>query len=144
MSTEITLTSAQISTLQSLINQGQYPGAYAYLRDILNATPTADPNLARWFDVAWRVNMDDGTVFSELVREATITAGAILGKPITRAEFQEQSNRLARSVLEGIIQEGQIPVFEKYFCKTLQQQSMVSDCRCMHGQALSRRHYLLR
>ena len=67
----ISLTQDQRTTLQNLGSQENYPGAYAYLADIVRNTPGADQRITTWFDDATHINANDGGLISEYVRDAT-------------------------------------------------------------------------
>jgi trimeric autotransporter adhesin len=70
----------QITTLQDFQRDQNYPDAYRYLRDIVrdlqNNAGTLEQareyeSLQNWFDTAAKINADDGSFASEVVRGST-------------------------------------------------------------------------
>src|SRR5712692_4965192 len=104
----ITLTPQQSADLQALSNAGDYPGAYRFLRDIVDQV-NGDPGLMAWFDAAAHVNANDGSFWSEFTRGSTEGMGDLVGHPISDARFQEASDTLARKVIDDFLRRGAIP-----------------------------------
>lgn len=98
----IQLTPDQVTTIQNLLNQGNYPAAYTNLAEIVRNTPGADQRLANWFDAASHINANDGSYISDYVRVATVVAAAAEGQTLTAEQFQNASNLLADTVIGGI------------------------------------------
>jgi hypothetical protein len=100
------LTLIEYQDLMNLRDAKDYPGAYDYLKGIVDKNiPFAQTNeeaidlqtLRNWFGRASDINADDGTVSSEFVRGATEGIGESLEKPITNEKFQDVSDRLSFS-----------------------------------------------
>lgn len=107
----ITLTKEQENNLKILqqkgASQGHYEEAYRYLRDI--AQSQGDKAVATWLERAASINSDDGSFASEFVRGSTEEAGRQNGKPISDADFQRASNKLAESVFADVLRGHAIP-----------------------------------
>jgi len=110
MSNLITLSINQIQDLQLLRDQGDYPGAYNYLRDIVQARVPADGRdpsydnfdaLQNRLDSAAKINGNTGDFSSEYVRGATEKISQLYGKPLSEAEVQVASDsQMAKIKLE--------------------------------------------
>jgi Ca2+-binding RTX toxin-like protein len=99
----VSMTPAQRAALEDLRDAGDYPGAYRYMRDIVANDPQGNPDLVKWLDTAAHINSDDGTVFAEFVRDSTLAASDMTGNSLTREQFQEGSDMLARSVIDAAL-----------------------------------------
>jgi|GEM_PF-4960638 len=104
----IQLTQTQIDTLNNLRSQGNYPGAYSYLANIVSNTPGADPRLVTWLEDASHINANDGSFISDYVRNATAIAAAKEGQTLTPEQFQNASDQLAEGIIDGILGGGQV------------------------------------
>jgi hypothetical protein len=114
----VKLSENQIANLKNLETEGRYPDAYRYLSDIakeqykLAETDTQRQQLetiAIWLDRAASINANDGSFSSEFVRGATEEFGALGGRKISDDEFQNASDKLAKTVINSVINGVGIP-----------------------------------
>ncbi|NWA02804.1 calcium-binding protein [Pseudomonas gingeri] len=115
----INMTSDQVSTLSGLREQGDYPGAYRYLRSLVNnqlfsaegggADASSLVKISNWLTAAESINKNDGSFFSDTVRGSVRFAGAASGKIIGDSEFQVASDVLANQVISDVLDRGGIP-----------------------------------
>ena len=122
----IALNPTQITTLQNLSDQGKYPEAYRYMRDIVrNLQPSANTSeskseyesLQNWLDTAAKINSNDGSFSSEVVRGSTIGFAEGQGVKITDERFQAASDTLARDVIKTVLDGGGIPRSDQIIAK---------------------------
>lgn len=118
MSTAVNLTQNESVDLSILRDQGKYPEAYDYLRDIVDRERRQTTDMARsydllnlrnWLDRASSINSNDGSFSSEFVRGATAGVRARLGNPLSDSDFQDVSDSLADKVIGDAINGGGIP-----------------------------------
>ncbi|MGS7842664.1 calcium-binding protein [Stenotrophomonas forensis] len=111
MSGILNLDSSQRTTLQNYSNSGQHAEAYRYLRDLAasqartsDAATAAELNrMSNWFDSAGKINANDGSLVSDLVRGATMWQGTVNGLNANEAWFQQGSDLLANTVVNDVL-----------------------------------------
>lgn len=111
MSGILNLDSSQRTTLQNYSNAGNHADAYRYLRDLAqnqarssDAATAAELNqMANWFNAAGKINANDGSIVSDLVRGATMWQGNVNGIDANEAWFQNGSDILAQSVVQDVL-----------------------------------------
>lgn len=115
--TVLNLTTQQLQSLTSLQSQGDHPGAYSYLRTILNNEIYSDTNntntsemvkISNWLYAAESINKNDGGFYSDMVRGSMKLAAAAKGHLLSDSDFQIASDALATSVIDDIISAGGI------------------------------------
>ncbi|WP_179197297.1 calcium-binding protein [Stenotrophomonas rhizophila] len=111
MSGILNLDESQRTTLQNYSNAGNHVDAYRYLRDLAqnqarssDAATAAELNqMANWFNAAGKINANDGSIVSDLVRGATMWQGNVQGLNANEAWFQAGSNELAQTVVKDVL-----------------------------------------
>jgi hypothetical protein len=93
---EVNMNPSQLKRLKEFQASGDYPGAYNYLAGIVENTSGADPRISSWLNMASKINSNDGSFWSNFVRNATYEAGHDIGKPIDAQGFQNASDILAK------------------------------------------------
>jgi Arc/MetJ-type ribon-helix-helix transcriptional regulator len=118
MAISINLSQNQVVDLSILRQQDRYAEAYEYMRNAvqeqrLQQTDTARSyellKLETWLDRAASINGNDGSDVSEFVRGATAGVRERLGNPLSDAEFQRVSDKLADDILDKVIKDAGIP-----------------------------------
>ena len=112
-------TQGQILTIQDLQARGEYALGYQALIDMISdfdhgtgaylPRPGIDPSALLWLDGATDVNMGLG-VFSGFIREYTSQQHEIrYGSPLSNAQLQAASDRVADNVMDDVISSGTFP-----------------------------------
>ncbi|WP_306823159.1 calcium-binding protein, partial [Pseudomonas sp. UMAB-40] len=137
----LNLSQAQLNTLADLQAQGDYPGAYGYLREIAVQQIAQEPNgansielgkISNWLSAAQSINKNDGTFYSNMVRGADRYAAGSHGRNLTDADFQIASDALANKVINDIRAQVGFPPLKEIIDADVQ--SAVSDLQLYRWQ----------
>lgn len=114
----VQLSSKQVSDLDKLLQEKNYPAAYGFLREIVvqESLVTTDgvvrkelETLSNWLSAAKSINANDRSFYSAMVRGSMEFAVWADGRNLTDVEFQNASDKLAKSVVGGVVGRKSIP-----------------------------------
>ncbi|ARP95723.1 hypothetical protein [Bordetella genomosp. 13] len=109
------LQASDVAILDNHVKNENYVAAYGYIRNVIEAGLESQldaanrenlESLATWYNIAWHVNQNDGSFWSEYVRGATQRVAEIHGSTLSETAFNAASNRLAGTLLSEIVRTG--------------------------------------
>lgn len=114
----ITLSEDQVAEIKKLKDAAEYPSMYLYLKTIVDQNKALAPDTStaesltiasNWLETARKINSNDKSLFNEIVRGSMKFAAATKGRPLSDAEFQNASDRLAIDVANLVIFSHEFP-----------------------------------
>jgi hypothetical protein len=118
----LTLTNTQLSRIETLGGNKNYPAMYSYIASQMRAglIAGATQDQIYWFEQAGNINSNNAaTPASVFIRSATVAGLAANGKPTNDAYVQKISNEIGENVFQDIKNGQSIPDFNRQLSRDI-------------------------